>query len=113
MLSIVRETPDGIFIRVRLTPKASAEKIDGIADTPDGKALKAKVRAKPVDNAANDALCNLIAKEMRIPKSSVTVASGSKSRLKIVAIRGPAADLLESVRSNLGIADQDIQRLQI
>ncbi|MBU2534299.1 MAG: DUF167 domain-containing protein [Alphaproteobacteria bacterium] len=75
-----------MLLRVRLTPKSSRDAVDGIVDTADGSALKLRVRAVPEDGAANKALLATIAKWLHQPKSSVTLASGAKSRQKVVAI---------------------------
>ena len=58
-----------------------------------GDALKIRLTAPPVDNAANAALIDFIAAKLGIPKSSVRVAAGATGRRKIVEITGvtPAA----------------------
>lgn len=82
-----------LLIRVRLTPKAQGEAIGGVTDTADGPALKARVRAVPEDGAANRALEALVAAWLGVPKSSVGVVSGPKSRVKTVAVAGDGAAL--------------------
>ena len=44
--------------------------------------------AAPADGAANRALVGVLADALAIPKGRVRVASGTMSRLKIVAIEG-------------------------
>lgn len=83
-----RQVGDSVELRVRLTPKASRDEIQGRAETPDGIAIKARVRALPADGEANAAIEALIAKWLGVPKTAVTVAHGAKSRVKILAIRG-------------------------
>lgn len=95
----------GIAIRVRLTPKAATDRIDGIDRDAGGRChLRARVRALPQDGAANDALVRLIAKALRIPKSALTLASGATARIKTLHVNG-AADL-ETVRTRLEEAAQ-------
>jgi uncharacterized protein len=76
-------------LRVRLTPGASADRIDGRAKDADGKAfLKARVRAAPENNEANAALIALVAKAFGVAKSKVSVARGHTARLKTLHIDG-------------------------
>ncbi|MCL4767070.1 MAG: DUF167 domain-containing protein [Hyphomicrobiaceae bacterium] len=83
-----RPIPTGLAIRVRLTPRSQREGIEGLEETAEGMALKARVRAVPEDGAANAALERLIADWLGLPKTAVTVAAGGRSRLKTVAIAG-------------------------
>jgi uncharacterized protein YggU (UPF0235/DUF167 family) len=50
--------------------------------------LIVRVAAPPVEGRANDALCRLVAKRLRIPRSSVTIVRGHRSRDKVIAIDG-------------------------
>lgn len=84
-----RETPDGIVIGVRLTPKGGADEIVGVEMRGSGQpAVKARVRAAPEGGKANAALEKLIADWMDEPKTNCEVVSGGKSRMKQVLVRG-------------------------
>ncbi len=50
--------------------------------------LLARVRAVPDEGEANRALCELLAKTLRVPKSAVDVIAGATARLKQVRIAG-------------------------
>ena len=63
----------------------------GIAGT-RGDAVHIRVTAPPVDNAANEALVELIAERLGIAKRQVRVVAGASSRRKIVEIDGVSAD---------------------
>lgn len=77
------------MLRVRLTPKASRDGVDGIGALADGRPVAfARVRAPPADGAANAALTKLIARAFPVRKSAVTIVSGHTSRLKQVRIEG-------------------------
>jgi hypothetical protein len=79
---------------VRLTPKGGRDAIDGIEQLSDGRGvLKARVRAAPTEGEANDALCRLIAKTLRVPPRDVVVSAGATSRLKRLAISGDGPTL--------------------
>ena len=90
----VRLRRDGIDLVVRLTPKAAADALEGLAQVADGSVhLKARVRAVPEKGAANAALERLLAKALGVPVSTVGVVAGGTSRLKTVRIDGDPAAL--------------------
>lgn len=71
-------------VNVRVTPRASASRIAGVKDG----VLLVRVTAPPVDGRANKAVCDLIAKEAKLPKSAVSVLRGDTGRDKVVALSG-------------------------
>ena len=74
---------------VRLTPGASADRIDGWdADVEGRPVLKARVRARPVEGEANEALVKLIAKALGVAKSAVVLQRGGQSRIKMISVAG-------------------------
>ncbi len=75
---------------MRVTPRASENRL-----TRDGDVLKAAVTAPPAEGAANDALIQLISSELRIPKSTIRIVRGQKSRYKTLTVRGISAEELE------------------
>ena len=78
---------------IRLTPGASADRIDGWDVDPDGRpVLKVRVRARPVEGEANAALLKLLAKTLNVPKSAVSLERGGQSRLKRIAVDGLSPD---------------------
>ena len=83
----------GLLVRVRLTPKASRDAIEGLEATAEGPALKARVRAVPQDGEANAAVIKLVADWLGVPKSAVDLAAGGKSRVKTLAVAGNATEL--------------------
>lgn len=79
---------------VRLTPKAKADRFVGLADLGDGgTAIKVAVTAAPEKGRANAALLALLAKEWRLPKSSLRLVAGETDRRKVVRIEGGDAAL--------------------
>ena len=82
------------MLSVRLTPKGGRDQIDGIEKLSDGRmVLKARVRAIPEDGEANAALQKLIAKNIGVPTSRISLQSGHTSRLKVLKIEGDGAAL--------------------
>lgn len=96
-----------VIVRVRVTPKSSKDTIDGVEPAAEGPAIKVKVRAVPAGGEANEAVERLLADWLGIPKNSVSVTTGHRSRLKSIKIAGDsaklevrlAARLLECLRS--------------
>ncbi len=88
-----RTERDRVLVRVRLTPKGGRDTIEGLTAAPEGPAIKARVRAAPEDGEANAALAECVADWLGLPKRDVSIASGHKSRTKVLAIAGGAADI--------------------
>lgn len=82
-------------VRVRLTPKAGRDALDGIRTLSDGSpVIAARVRAIPDKNAANRALEALLAKAFGLPKSAAEIRSGHTARLKTVHLAGDPEAIL-------------------
>ena len=77
-------------ITVRLRARAGSDELAGFRDG----MLVARVNAPPVDGRANQALCKLIARELRIAPSRVTIVRGQRSRDKLVRVEGIDAEAL-------------------
>jgi uncharacterized protein len=84
-----------VRVRVRLTPRARADRLDAIARLAGGApVLLVSVTAPPVDGRANVALCRLIAARAGVASSRVSVVRGAKARDKVVRVEGvDAAEL--------------------
>jgi uncharacterized protein len=91
----------GVIVHFRLTPKSSKDANDGLQTTAEGPAFHARVRAIPEDGAANDALELLVSEWLRVPKRTVRLATGGKSRLKSVAISGDIGELDRRLQAKL------------
>jgi uncharacterized protein (TIGR00251 family) len=88
---LLRETPAGVEIDVRVIPRARKTQLAG---TREG-ALLVRLAAPPVDDAANDALIAFLAETLDVPRRSVRVVSGAHSRHKRLAIDGVSAAFVE------------------
>ena len=53
-----------------------------------GERIKVRLAARAVDGKANEALIEFLAEHFRVPKRSVHIESGLKSRQKRVSIEG-------------------------
>ncbi|PTM40749.1 DUF167 family protein [Bosea sp. 124] len=91
---------DGLRLTVRLTPRGGRDAIDGVETLADGRpVLKARVRVAPSDGEANAALLALLARELELPRSAVTLVAGATARLKTVALAGEAQLLQSRLRT--------------
>ena len=80
-------------LHVKLSPRSAVDRIDGWETDPSGRpVLRVRVRAAPVDGAANTALETLLARSLGVALSRVRVARGGQSRLKAVEIDGIEAE---------------------
>ena len=86
----------GVILKLKLEPK---RRRNGIVGQIDG-ALKIAVTAPPIEGRANIACVELLAELLRLPRSSITIVSGHKSRNKAVRITGMSA---HDIRLRLGI----------
>jgi uncharacterized protein (TIGR00251 family) len=77
-------------ISVRLRPRGRGDALLGFAEG----VLRAQVSAPPTDGRANRALCKLIAAEVGVAPSRVSVVRGAKSRDKVVEVESLGADEL-------------------
>ena len=108
-----RRSGSTVALRIRLTPKGGRDAVDGLTASPDGPAIKARVRAAPEDGEANAALVELIADWLDVPKRAVTLAGGHKSRTKIISITADAATMEHRLQSKLtALSAQTAQRTE-
>jgi uncharacterized protein YggU (UPF0235/DUF167 family) len=99
--AVCRIVTTGIEVRIRLTPKSSADRIEGIIETPDGPALTMRVRAVPSEGEANAAAQRVLAGWLGLAKSCVALTSGHKSRIKTLTVEGDGPALMAVLGSRL------------
>src|SRR5437867_10960762 len=92
----LRVQPDGLWLAIKVQPRASANEIG----EPLGDELRIKVTAPPVDAAANEALVRFLAERLDCPRRCVELVHGHTSRHKVVKLHGisPEAVLSRLVR---------------
>lgn len=75
------------LIAVRLTPKASSNRIGDAKALPNGEEqLAVYVTAVPENGKANEAMIRLLAKHFDVAASRISVVQGHSSRNKVVRI---------------------------
>lgn len=83
-------------INVRVIPRSS----QSVLEWEQG-AIKARLKAPPVDGAANKALIELLAERLAVPRRAITIVRGATSRQKMVEIEGVT---VEEVKQKIGQA---------
>ena len=89
-------SPTGVSFAVKVQPRAKKNAITGEL----GDALKLALTAPPLDGRANQACIELLANLLDVPRSSVSIASGEKTRRKVIRVAGLSA---EELRRRLNI----------
>jgi uncharacterized protein (TIGR00251 family) len=84
-----------VTFAVKVHPRAKKNAITGEL----GNALKLSLTSRPVEGRANGACIDFFAKLLKVPRSSVTIASGQASRQKVIRVSELSA---EEVRTRLG-----------
>lgn len=95
--SPVRDTERGTLLALHVAPGAKKAGVRGI----HGDRIRLAVSAPAVDGRANDALCDLLAELLRVPRRSVQLLQGAASRQKSVLVEGLSAS---EVTARLGLS---------
>jgi len=90
----IKESNQGATFAVKVHPRAKKNAITGEI----GDALKLSLTTPPIEGRANEACVEFLAKLLKVPRSSVTIASGQSSRNKVIRVMGLSA---EEVRRRL------------
>jgi uncharacterized protein YggU (UPF0235/DUF167 family) len=96
-----RKISGGIRVLVRVTPKASRQGVEGIAETAQGPALAVRVRAPADKGEANRAVAAALAAWLDVPNSTVAVTAGGKARVKTLAVAGDAGRLAAAIEARI------------
>ena len=91
----IHEHDSTITFAVKVHPRAKKNAITG--EFRD--ALKVSLTSPPVEGRANEACIELFSKLLKLPRSSITIASGQTSRQKVIRVSGISA---EEVRRRIG-----------
>jgi hypothetical protein len=91
----VEERAGSVRFRVKVQARARREEIVGVHDG----ALRVRVTAPPVAGRANQAVVELLAERLRLPRSSVKITGGERSPQKTIKVAGlGAAAVFERLR---------------
>ena len=89
----IRETAEGLVVPLHVQARARCTELAGVHNG----ALKLKISAPPVDDAANRAVVEFFSELMGIPKSRIRIVSGLKSRDKVLRIAGASLRNLQAL----------------
>ena len=77
-----------MVINVRVQPRARGNDVEVV----EGRTLRVRVTASPEGGKANRAVIALLARRLGVPKSSVVITRGHRSRDKLVRVEGLSLD---------------------
>jgi uncharacterized protein (TIGR00251 family) len=88
---LLRDTPAGAVLAVRVTPRASRSTFQGILIKEDHPMLRVALHAPPIDGRANEELLAFLSRQLDLPPSSLEIIRGMQSREKLVRTIGVSA----------------------
>jgi uncharacterized protein (TIGR00251 family) len=89
MADFFQPTCQGYILRLTVVPGAQRTQVVGR----HGDRLKVRLAAPPEKGAANRELIAFLARALNLPKSSLKLTLGAKSRTKVVAVYDRSPDL--------------------
>jgi uncharacterized protein (TIGR00251 family) len=72
------------ILRVHVVPNAKVDSVVGV----HGGAIKIKLRAPAVEGKANTALVRFLAEQVKLPRHSIVLERGHRSRDKLIRVEG-------------------------
>jgi uncharacterized protein (TIGR00251 family) len=104
--SPLRAAADGVTLAVRVTPRSSRNRIEGVGLGADGQPrLWVAVTAPPEDGKANDAVIALLAKTWKLRKRDIAVKIGATAREKLLHIAGVSDALMPALTERIAETD--------
>lgn len=76
--------PVRCVVPIYVQPRAAKTEVAGL----HGDAIKIRLKAPPVEGAANDELVRFLAKKLGVPRLAVQIVGGATSRSKRVSVDG-------------------------
>ena len=86
-----------VTLRIKAQPAASRTEFAGLYGN---EAIKIRIAAPAVEGAANKELVKFLAKQFKIPKSTIVFQSGQSGKWKTVTF--PLSEAFEEWRNNTG-----------
>ena len=84
---------DHARLTIHVQPRASRTEVTGRY----GDAIRIRLKAPPVDGAANEELVRFLAERLGVARGAVTLKAGASGRRKTVAIDGVTSEHAERV----------------
>jgi uncharacterized protein (TIGR00251 family) len=89
MSGFFQATCQGYLLRLTVVPGSRRTEVVGLL----GDRLKLRLAAPPEKGAANQELLAFLARELQLPKASIRLTGGGRSRAKVVEVLGLDPDL--------------------
>lgn len=93
---MIKETKDGIIVNIKISPNSKNNEIIN-----DGKNIKIKITAQPIDGKANKALIEFLSKKFKLPKSSIKIIKGETSKEKTILFMTDDEEKIKHVKNSL------------
>jgi uncharacterized protein len=106
---IWRAGATGVLVRARVAPKSANDGVAGVVETPDGPALKVRVRVAAEDGRANRSAEGIVAGWLGLAPTRVHVEQGAKSRVKTLSIQGVPHELETLIAARLAALEEEEQ----
>lgn len=98
MSAWIKPADAGAEMNVHIQPGASNSEIAGM----HGDAIKIRIKARPVEGAANAALIDFIATNLGVTRKAVKILRGEKSRQKTVWVAVQADEVERRLMGKMG-----------
>jgi len=96
-MSFFNQQSDCLEVYLYIQPRSSENKIVGLIDN----RLKIKLKAPPVDGAANKMCIKFLSKTFHISKSKIEIVSGHNNRKKKLRIDGDSQKIISFFKKYL------------
>ena len=93
---MIKEVDSGLLVKVKIVPNSSKNEL-----IKEDEFIKVKITAQPIENKANKALIEYLAKLLKMPKSSITIVKGESSKDKTLLFSTNDKNKIEFIISQL------------
>ena len=90
---MLKETTEGILVQLKISPNSSKNAI-----VKDDNGIKIKLTAQPIEGKANKALIEFISKQVKVPKTSISIIKGETSKDKTILIKVNDNDKIQNIK---------------
>jgi hypothetical protein len=94
---IIKEKDGRVLLHIHVIPGSAKNAVVGVHDD----ALKIKIAAPPIEGRANAECVRFLSGLFGVKKSQVAIASGHRSRDKIVSVEGLSGEKMEFILSGI------------
>ena len=93
---MIKRVSDGLIVKLKIVPNSSKNAI-----ILEEEFIKVKVTALPIENKANKALVEFLAKKFKLPKTNIEIIKGDTSKEKTLLLKIDNDEKLEFINSQL------------